>query len=1358
MCTSGRRLFARRIVLASLAVLLALAGASTWTGKAAAADCGCTTTGPFKSPESAGLRLTSSRYTVQESITGNLINLTIRRGSTTVYSASGLPLTTKYGFSPDDDRLVVFYTSGNLGSLLTVTLYDISGSSSRQVWTTAVTTQNARLRFSPHGKYFLFAHLVTPSMTTLDVVDADATSSALVHESSFSFAIPPGDVDASFGTNVWGFSPDSDDRTFVYAYTSGQGSVMWNVVNLATRLLVKSQNLFQISGFWQFSPCGDVIALVQQTSVSFLDVSAYKTSTGSPVGSVSGVPFGAASLATNSTHHVLTVNGNAQNLAPNSAGASCVGTPPAPVLVSVSATPNPVTGGNASTGKVVISSAAPSGGLTYTLQSLSTSVATVPPTVTIAQGATSATFAIATLAVTSTQSSTIKSTRGSESKQTTLTVNAGSSGGGGGGTAPPRPVAFVTASPTSVVGGTGSTGTVNLTGLNGTTTVTLSSSNPAVASVSGSMLVPSGSVSGTFTIATTGVAAPVNVTITASSAGASASVIVSVTPTPVSGASAVVDDPGCRAVDLPRNDDGSSAAVPLPFAANFYGRTYTFLYVNNNGNVTFDRQLPTYTPFRITASTPPIIAPFLADIDTRAAGSDLVRYSAGAITFNGRPAFCVDWVNVGYYNFHSDKLNSFQLILVDRSDVNQGDFDIVFNYDTIRWETGDASGGSNGFGGVPAGAGFSSGTGIPAQFFEVVGSLTAGALLDTNASTGLTRTSRNSTTLGRHVFDVRNGAAPAGGILTGLVTDNATPAAPLGNAPVQIARASDGTVVYSTLTNALGRFTASGLADGDYVVTAYPPAASSLQRGSAGPVHVTANTTTTQDVALRGPTPPPAGTTLSPSTTGGGGIPTVYYGNALTLTTTGCPGGTATFTVVRGGTTIASGSLSEGPPGTYTGTIPPLRPNTGYATVSISIDCPGATPDETVVFDVYIDPSGLVRDLAGNPIEDAVVTLYRADSAAGPFVAVPDGNFTMSPSNRSNPMLSDATGHFGWDVIAGYYKVRAEKEGCTSAAGAPYVETGVLVVPPPVTDLDLRLTCGAAGLSDSTAPVTTAGIAPAANGNGWRNEPISIHLSAADEAGGSGVAGIAYSMTGDSSGTDVVDGDHANITLVDEGVTHLTYFAVDRAGNVEDARTLDLKLDMTAPAIVFGTPAPAPNLAGWSRGDVTFAFTTQDVVSGVDSTTPESPLVIAGEGRNLSAEVTVVDKAGNRATYQSPAVDIDKTAPALACSVTPQMTLWPPNHKLIPVALAVLLTDALSGPASWSLVSATSSEPDDGVGDGDTRGDIQDFRPGTPDVSGKVRAERAGGGTGRTYTFSYGGTDAAGNTAACSADAFVPHG
>src|SRR5699024_5138398 len=83
-------------------------------------------------------------------------------------------------------------------------------------------------------------------------------------------------------------------------------------------------------------------------------------------------------------------------------------------------------------------------------------------------------------------------------------------------------------------------------------------------------------------------------------------------------APALVSTDGWVLDEVPRNDDGSSPLVTLPFPINFFGNRYSALYVNNNGNVTFNEPMSTYTPFALTGETGiPIIAPFFADIDTR---------------------------------------------------------------------------------------------------------------------------------------------------------------------------------------------------------------------------------------------------------------------------------------------------------------------------------------------------------------------------------------------------------------------------------------------------------------------------------------------------------------------------------------------------------------------------------------------------------------------------------------------------------------------------------------------------------------------------------------------------------------------
>jgi hypothetical protein len=220
------------------------------------------------------------------------------------------------------------------------------------------------------------------------------------------------------------------------------------------------------------------------------------------------------------------------------------------------------------------------------------------------------------------------------------------------------------------------------------------------------------------------------------------------------GSNAIRNVAGFNANQLPPNDDGSTPGrVPLGFTANFFGTNYDSVFVNNNGNITFDRALPNYTPFGLTATRTVIVANFFADIDTRVANT--VKYGTG--TVDGRAAFGVNSIGVGYFREHADKLNDLQLILIDRSDTGPGNFDIEFNYNRVQWETGDASGGRGGIGGTPVRIGYSNGTGAPGTSFELPGSGVSGAFLDSNPSTALIRRSLNSNEPGRYMFFVRNG-------------------------------------------------------------------------------------------------------------------------------------------------------------------------------------------------------------------------------------------------------------------------------------------------------------------------------------------------------------------------------------------------------------------------------------------------------------------------------------------------------------------------------------------------------------------------------------------------------------------------
>jgi hypothetical protein len=248
------------------------------------------------------------------------------------------------------------------------------------------------------------------------------------------------------------------------------------------------------------------------------------------------------------------------------------------------------------------------------------------------------------------------------------------------------------------------------------------------------------------------------------------------------------------------------------------------------------------------------------------------------------------------------------------------------------------------------------------------------------------------------------------------------------------------------------------------------------------------------------------------------GTPLVFWGDEFTVSATGCPNATnlgwsidaqnyAPWTSPpdfqpQGGhlaigaplnyqpnpngagvqpVTILDSALVETPAGSgnyiATGAGPmwgdPQYVLHGPATVSISMTCPNGQTI-TTQSSLYIDPSGTVENTLGEAIPGATVTLLRSDTQNGTYTVVPNGSTIMSPDNRTNPDLTDANGGYRWDVQPGWYKVRAEKSGCTApGSSATFVESPpkqVAVGLPPITDLVLILYCGETGPGPGPEP------------------------------------------------------------------------------------------------------------------------------------------------------------------------------------------------------------------------------------------------------------------------------------------------
>lgn len=156
-----------------------------------------------------------------------------------------------------------------------------------------------------------------------------------------------------------------------------------------------------------------------------------------------------------------------------------------------------------------------------------------------------------------------------------------------------------------------------------------------------------------------------------------------------------------------RNDDGSTATIPIPFNFCFYGVTMNSLFINNNGNISFGAPYATFSALSFPDPNFIMIAPFWGDVDTRDLASGLVYYK---ITPS---SLIVRWETVGYYANHSDLLNDFQLIITDGNDpILPAGNNVSFCYGDMQWTTGDASNGVGGFGGFPATVGVNRGNGV----------------------------------------------------------------------------------------------------------------------------------------------------------------------------------------------------------------------------------------------------------------------------------------------------------------------------------------------------------------------------------------------------------------------------------------------------------------------------------------------------------------------------------------------------------------------------------------------------------------------------------------------------------------------
>lgn len=197
---------------------------------------------------------------------------------------------------------------------------------------------------------------------------------------------------------------------------------------------------------------------------------------------------------------------------------------------------------------------------------------------------------------------------------------------------------------------------------------------------------------------------------------------------------------------------------------------------------------------------------------------------------------------------------------------------------------------------------------------------------------------------------------------------------------------------------------------------------------------------------------------------------------------------------------------------------------------------------------------------------------------------------------------------------------------------------------------------------DRTAPTT--GIS--GTSNAWVDGEVTLTLSPTD--GLSGVASTTHTVDGGAPRTGT------SIVLGAEGEHTVTYFSTDKAGNAEEARTVVVRIDRTAPSIGHSFTPSSYEEGAWTNGDVTVTFDCDDQGgSGVEGCT--APVTESTEGTHAVVG-TARDRAGNTAT-DTATVWIDTTDPVVEARVvgTRNDAGWYRDE----VRVEYTATDALSG-------------------------------------------------------------------------------
>jgi len=241
-------------------------------------------------------------------------------------------------------------------------------------------------------------------------------------------------------------------------------------------------------------------------------------------------------------------------------------------------------------------------------------------------------------------------------------------------------------------------------------------------------------------------------------------------------------------------------------------------------------------------------------------------------------------------------------------------------------------------------------------------------------------------------------------------------------------------------------------------------------------------------------------------------------------------------------------------------------------------------------------------------------------------------------------------------------------------------------------------------------------------------------------------------VTFTATATDNIDGtlpvicNPASGSTFDLGETIVDCHATDGHANVGTASftvligvpppTLDLPADFTVEA------------TGPGGAVVTYTVSTSQGAT-VACVPPSGATFPLG---TTTVQCTATDTFNQTTTGAFSVTVADRTPPAVTSIVATPSNLWPPNHKMVAVTVAVTAQDAVDAAPVSKIVTVTSNQPINGPGDGNTASDWEITGP----LTLNLRAERAGGAD-RLYSIEVVTTDFSGNSTTSTVVVSVAH-